>query len=254
MVSYAQNGEDVVLRRALGAPSGFYVDVGACEPTQDSVTRYFYDRGWSGINVEPQRHLYDKLVDERPRDVSVCCAIGTSSGSAWLVGFPGDDGLGTLDLEVAGQHDRFGKPSYRVQVQVRPLESVLEEHARRPIDFMKIDVEGREGDVLRSFDLDRWRPRALVVEATYPDTTRPTYDQWEALLTDAGYVRTLFDGLNCFYARATDHQGIEQLSAPANVFDQYVPYRFWRLMDDHARAALRRREVVPLQRGGPPAT
>jgi FkbM family methyltransferase len=252
MVSYAQNAEDVVLRRAFPGRAGFYVDVGACEPTRDSVTKHFYDRDWSGINVEPQQHLHARLAAERPRDVNLRCAIGTRPGTARLTAFPGDDGLGTLDDQVARQHEQFGKPSLSVQVEVRSLESVLESHAWGPIDFIKIDVEGREGDVLRSFDLDRWRPRALVIEATYPDTTSPTCGQWEDQLTEAGYVRTLFDGLNCFYARADDYLRADQLSVPANVFDQFVPYRYWRLLDAGARARLRQAEVVPRRRDPKP--
>jgi FkbM family methyltransferase len=238
MVSYAQNAEDVVLRRAFPADHGFYVDVGACYPTQDSLTKHFYDKGWSGINIEPQRHLCQLLAAERPRDVNLELAVGTRAGRVPLTTYPGDDGLGTVSDEVIREHQRHGRPAATVQVDVVRLESVLAQHVRQPIDFLKIDVEGAEGDVLESFDLARWRPRALVIEATFPDTTRPTYAAWEHHLLAAGYVRTLFDGLNCFYAQTDDRRLVELLSVPANVFDQFVPYRLWRLLDPAAKRAL----------------
>ena len=69
LISYAQNGEDVVLWRALSdVESGNYLDIGANDPQLFSVTRSFYDRGWSGLCVEPQAELVEKFRAERPRD------------------------------------------------------------------------------------------------------------------------------------------------------------------------------------------
>ena len=76
-VSYARNFEDVLLWRALrGVKNGFYVDVGAAHPDTNSVTRAFYDRGWSGINVEPTVELSLRLKAARPRDINVQIALG----------------------------------------------------------------------------------------------------------------------------------------------------------------------------------
>jgi FkbM family methyltransferase len=238
MVSYAQNAEDVVLRRAFRGDHGYYVDVGACHPVQGSLTKHFYDKGWSGINIEPQPHLCQLLAAERPRDVNLELAVGTHIGDVQLTTYPGDEGLGTINSDVAREHERDGRSSTTMPVEIVRLESVLERYVEQSIDFLKIDVEGSERDVLESFDLARWRPRVLVIEATFPDTPHPTYAAWEHHLSRAGYARTLFDGLNCFYVQSDDEQLIELLSVPANVFDQFVPYRFWRLLDAEAKRAL----------------
>src|SRR5579863_744930 len=75
LVSYAQNGEDVLLGRAFGwQTDGFYIDVGANHPVNDSVTKAFYDRGWRGINIEPGR-VFEKLAAMRPRDVNLPIAL-----------------------------------------------------------------------------------------------------------------------------------------------------------------------------------
>jgi hypothetical protein len=59
LVSYAQNREDILLRAFFDPKEvGFYVDVGAYDPDDDSVTRLFYDRGWRGINIEPQPNRF----------------------------------------------------------------------------------------------------------------------------------------------------------------------------------------------------
>ena len=70
-VSYSQNREDILLARALPGRTGFYIDVGAADPIEFSVTKLFYDRGWSGVNVEPQADYYRKLVADRPRDTNL---------------------------------------------------------------------------------------------------------------------------------------------------------------------------------------
>ena len=80
IISYAQNREDILLWRALrDLRKGFYIDVGAEDPTQDSVTRAFYERGWQGINVEPVQGHFDKLCTERPRDLTLQVAIGSGT-------------------------------------------------------------------------------------------------------------------------------------------------------------------------------
>ena len=108
IISHAQNGEDILLWRALCAiEEGFYVDVGAQDPTCDSVTRAFYDRGWRGINIEPVKNYFDKLCLERPRDITLQVAVGDRVGSGTLYEFP-NTGLSTLVEEVAFGHRARG--------------------------------------------------------------------------------------------------------------------------------------------------
>jgi hypothetical protein len=77
MISYAQNLEDVVLNRVFKSkPTGFYIDVGAHDPVEQSVTKYFHDLGWRGINIEPVRSSYWKFDKERPRDINLNLAVG----------------------------------------------------------------------------------------------------------------------------------------------------------------------------------
>ncbi|HUX70817.1 MAG TPA: FkbM family methyltransferase, partial [Cellulomonadaceae bacterium] len=84
-VSYAQNGEDVILWRTLGnRGSCVYVDVGAFHPTYDSVTRALYERGWRGVNIEPQPDRLAAFEAERPEDVNLSLAIGDEDGTALL--------------------------------------------------------------------------------------------------------------------------------------------------------------------------
>jgi len=81
MITYAQNFEDVLLARLFReVKQGFYIDVGAWHPTLHSVTKHFYDLGWSGINIEPIQHQHRLFVDERPRDINLNVAVADTPG------------------------------------------------------------------------------------------------------------------------------------------------------------------------------
>jgi hypothetical protein len=120
IVSYAQTHEDVLLWRALhNVHRGFYIDVGAHDPTLLSVTRAFYDHGWRGINVEPDPLYAEKLRKERPRDVTLEVALSHSPGMATLYEF-GDSGLSTLTKEIADGHMAAGSAA-RSRLRIRIL-------------------------------------------------------------------------------------------------------------------------------------
>ena len=80
VIAYSRNAEDVRLARVFDTSAGFYVDVGAGDPTEFSVTRLFYDRGWSVINIEPGP-AYERLAQQRPRDVNLRLAVGNAGGA-----------------------------------------------------------------------------------------------------------------------------------------------------------------------------
>ncbi|RKT51904.1 FkbM family methyltransferase [Saccharothrix australiensis] len=225
MISYAQNGEDVVLARLFhGRTDGRYVDVGAADAVEDSVTKHFYDLGWRGINVEPIPAQAERLRQARPGDVTLAVALGAHNGSATLHVVPDRSGWSTLDASLASAY-RSELAVEEVEVEVRTLADVLDEHPG-PVDFLKIDVEGAEQVVLEGADWSRHRPRVVVVEATEPGSPTPNHAGWEPLVLAAGYRCALFDGLNRFYARADDEEALSVLSAPANVFDRYVRAEF----------------------------
>ncbi len=198
-VSYAQNAEDVLLWRALhDIDGGFYVDVGANDPERDSVTCAFYQRGWSGINIEPVAAYFERLRRDRPRDVNLRIAAGAAAGERDFFEVP-DTGLSTLDAVVASRHRAAGRPVVQTRIAARPLRDVLAEHAAGDIHFLKIDVEGAEADVLAGADLRKQRPWIIVVESTSPLTRLATYEEWEPALLACGYRFAHSDGLNRFY-------------------------------------------------------
>jgi FkbM family methyltransferase len=224
MISYAQNAEDVILNRAFrDQAKGFYIDVGAAHPEVDSVTKLFYDRGWSGINVEPGAEYFGSLSQQRPRDLNLKVALSSKRGKATLYKIPPYMGLSSLHRdEVFTLGTSLPKTSQTSEeVDIRTLKDLCEEFVQGSIDFLKVDVEGEERSVLEGGDFTRFRPRVIVVESTKPMTPVENHGGWEPLLLDAGYFFCAFDGLNRFYVRSEDQALRDVLRLPANVFDQY---------------------------------
>ena len=249
-VSYAQNLEDVLLWRALGAvEAGFYVDVGASDATRLSVTRAFYERGWRGVNVEPLPEAAAALLEARPGDVTVQAAVGDASAEArfYRVTVEGQTGLSTLDAAEAAQGAATGAAVEAIDVPVRTLASICAEHVRGPVHFLKIDVEGAEAAVLRGADFSAVRPWIVLVEATAPMSGVSSEAAWEPDLLSAGYRFVWFDGLNRFYV-AEEHAGLARhFTVPPNVFDHYVPFHPG-LEATAALAESRKAEIERLER------
>jgi FkbM family methyltransferase len=229
IVSYAQNREDVVLWRALGhIPDGRYVEVGANHPREDSVSFTFYQHGWSGLTVEPVQQFADLHRALRPRDVLVQAAITNDDvASVTLHSIP-DTGLSTLVDSVSDQHAGAGIQHVDITVPAARLDVLLEDNGwdGRQIHFLLIDVEGAERSVLESVDLARWAPWVLVIEATAPNSTAPTHQEWEHLVVAAGYEFCLFDGLSRFYVHPAHAEELRAvLSYPACILDGYTTHQ-----------------------------
>lgn len=230
-VSYAQHGEDVLLARAFGAqPTGFWVDVGANDPELDSVTKAFSLRGWRGVNVEPQPALYRRLVALRPQDVNLDVALSSAGGFVELEEVEGAPGLSTVEGGLAERYRAQGRRVTRRRVPCRTLAEVCEAHCVGvTIDFLKVDVEGHEGDVLAGGDFQRFRPRVVMVEVGQGA------DAWRAQLGRWGYRFAVADGVNDTFVREEDADLAPKLAAPPGLGDHFI-------RAEHARRVIEGRE------------
>lgn len=230
VTSYAQNFEDVMLARAFPGAEGFYVDVGANDPDIDNVTRVFYERGWSGINIEPLSANMQALRKKRTRDINLEIAVGEQDGSITFYEIGKWHGYSTTDPAVVEQHRRDGLEVIEREVPLRKLSDVLDEHAKgKAIDFLKIDVEGTELSVLRGLDLRRHRPKIILLESKMPvtihmvdrvDEVPDRAGEYTAYLAPFGYRFVYHDGLNAFFV-AEEHRALEKAFArPPGTFDR----------------------------------
>lgn len=234
--SFAQNGEDVILNRVLaGVEKGFYVEVGANHPRIDSVSRSFYDRGWSGIAVEPNPYYAALYRAERPRDRTIEAAVTDSAESSITLHLIEGTGLSTVMDAVSVDHARNGMKIVDVTVPTIRLDEVIIANGLDAVEiqFLLIDTEGAELQVLQSIDLTSVRPWILIVEATAPGSPTATHATWEPLVLDAGYHLCLFDGLSRFYVSSEKKEELaEHLSYPVCVFDDFLTIEQLRLLED----------------------
>jgi FkbM family methyltransferase len=235
-ISYAQNYEDLMLWRALKhVERGTYIDVGANDPTIDSVTCAFYKQGWHGINIEPLHIHFDDLVRERPHDINLLCAVGSSSGEAeiWECDVRG---WATLSKKIVEQHTAEGHMGVFHKVPMFTLTEICTKYVTGEIHFLKIDVEGLEKSVLEGMNFSIFRPWIVVVEAIKPNTTIEVYQEWEDLLLKANYCLAYKDGINRFYLAQEHEELLASFEYPPNMLDNFIRF-------DHMESELRSRQV-----------
>ena len=200
-LSYAQRFEDFHLWRCFdGAERGFYIDIGAGHPVYDNVSFAFYLAGWRGITVEPNPALAELGRAVRPRDQLHQVLVGAAPGEATLYLQRQFHGLSTTIAEHAETAEKeTGLRAEPLSLPVTTLAALCEQHAPESFEFLKVDVEGAEADVLRGADFARFRPKVIVVEAIKPLSLAPAWDEWEPLLSRHGYACVWDDELNRYY-------------------------------------------------------
>lgn len=164
--SYTPFGEDVIIDKLLNEKKqGFYVDIGAHDPSHFSITKRFYDKGWRGINIEPHPYNAKKFKKERGYDTNL--NIGIANKNVYLEFFKFENkSLSTFSAKVAKSRQKFG---YRLveaeKIKVTTLRDVLSKYAPNTIvDFFNIDTEGFDDQVLKSNDWVHFRPKVLCIE------------------------------------------------------------------------------------------
>lgn len=167
-LSFSQEGEDLVLARLFEnqTKSGFFVDIGAHHPVRYSNTYYFYRRGWTGLNVDALPGSAKLFRRMRPKDISVESGIGAKEGVLTYFAF-NEPALNTFSEQEAAKKNH---PPYhiinKVQLPIMTLAQLLDRHLPKDkaIDFMTVDVEGLDHEVIASNDWNRYRPKVLLVE------------------------------------------------------------------------------------------
>jgi len=163
---FSQYGEDALIFAALNpTTSGFYVDVGAHNPTRGSNTYRLYRFGWSGITIEPNPDPEAKFKRLRPRDKHLNIGVSQAGGELLYHHYANSVFNTFSSTQVAKLSATGLVHSHARTVQTRPLADILSEHASgRHIDFMSVDCEGFDLEVLRSSNIDTLQPTAVLVE------------------------------------------------------------------------------------------
>jgi FkbM family methyltransferase len=177
----------------FGGVKGFFVEVGANDPREGSQTWHLEQAGWIGILIEPQPDLAAKLRALRRANVfAVACSSPQNAGRSSPLHVAGP--MSALDR---GLMSPGTKPEAVIQVPIRTLDDILiEAQAPAPLDFLSVDVEGHEIEVLRGFDFARWRPRLILLEDHVANLDKHRF------LRAAGYRLVRRTGFNGWYVPA----------------------------------------------------
>lgn len=190
--------EDKRLRRLIGEKDpGIYVDIGAWHPQLYSNSYHFHKRRWWGINVEPTDYYFALLEKERLYDINLCHAVGSKveERDFFIVW---NTCLSTFNEEYARKAAaECATCVSKKRVSVVTLEWIYDQYLQDypTVDFLTIDVEGSEKEVLLGNNWNKFRPRFICIEATYP----PTYLAWESIILENGYTFVEDDSVNRYY-------------------------------------------------------
>jgi FkbM family methyltransferase len=167
--SWSQEGEDKILSRIFERKkNGFYVDIGAHHPKRFSNTFLLYNRGWQGINIDAMPGSMRAFQKTRPRDINLELGIGEEQSTLDYYVF-NEPALNSFSRELSEKEHAADSSFFInkvIKVKVMPLSDILKQYLPdgQNIDFMSIDVEGLDLQVLKSNDWTKYRPSYVLAE------------------------------------------------------------------------------------------
>ena len=192
---HSQGKEDLLITCLLDLKEpGFYLDIGAHHPVKLNNTYHLYQAGWRGICIEPNEDLVNNFKRSRPQDTVLNIAVSNFEGEA-------DFYMGQYSVHSSLQENNNTNLSKR-KVPVRKLESILDEKEITDIDFLSVDTEGTEVDVLEGLNLKRYRPRLILAEYNTSSRANLTLQPY---LLENGYHLIFINTWNMLFSRDVEH-------------------------------------------------
>ena len=197
---YSQNGEDFLLDQIFkGKPNGFFVEIGCLEGIVFSNTYAFEKKGWKGICVEAHNGFIAELRRNRNGSTVIHCAVGEADKDNVTFYANKIGSLSTLDKKMEDRWNQTHKSFFygfeEQIVNMRTLTTIFDENKVSSIDFISLDIEGYEVEALLGLDLNKYRPRLMVIE--YKDEEHK--NRLEAILSPQGYIHLSTLNENMFY-------------------------------------------------------
>lgn len=182
---YSQDKQDAYLENNIfkGYKNGFYVDVGAHDGVSFNNTLYFEkNNNWSGINIEPIKKVFDNLVINRPNNINLNCAVCNNDGETEFLCNTGytemlsgiKDNFDVRHLyRIQNENIHMGSTTEVIKVNTKKLETIFDENNVSHINYLSIDVEGSEFEVIKSINFDKVFIDVIGFENNYIDTSIP---------------------------------------------------------------------------------
>ena len=201
--SYSQQGEDLIIDKLLNyKKKGTYIDIGAFDPVRLSNTKRFYEKGWKGVNIEPDYNNYLKFVKLRPNDINLNIGISNKKDILKFFRFNVD----TLSTFSKQEAEKYKKQGYKlletIDVEVRTLSSIFSDVLKtNKIDFLSVDTEGYDLEVLKSNDWNKYRPKIVCVETLIHSVNNEKMISKDIIkfLKQNGYKEVADTGINTIF-------------------------------------------------------
>ena len=154
---FGEFGEDIFINRVLkNINKGKYVDVGCYHPYKGSLTYKLYDRGWNGINIDISKTSIDLFNISRKKDINLNLAISDFDGETYY--------YENSPINQQNSLIQTNDSQKKIKIQCFTLDTVLKNKDLEEFDFLNIDLEGNELEVLKGFNLKKFKPKLITIE------------------------------------------------------------------------------------------
>ena len=212
-LSFSQFGEDVIAGLCFSRGfKGFYVDVGAFHPMSLSNTYNFYRQGWRGVAIDANPEVAGLFARFRPQDVFVHSAVGRDKGQIEMALFA-EGAFNCSSDQIASVPEDVRKTMRLIKVPLNTLAAILASQNVREVDFLSIDCEGNDLNVLLSNDWSRWRPKVICVEDHAEDWQQSETVRFLGSVSYTLKYRAVFSSIFIPEQIAGEHSGSRGLQA-----------------------------------------
>lgn len=194
-ISYSQCGEDLIVDfifTTLKIKSPSYLDIGAHHPYYLSNTAFFYLKNSFGVSVEPDPYLFKTIKEERPNEISLNVGVGLKTGEQadfYIMNVP------TLNTFSKAEAERYASYSDKkikeiIKLPLLTVNQIIETNFKgKTPNFISLDVEGMDMEIIKSFDFDKYRPEVFCIETlTYTeDNTEEKLNNIIEFMLNKGY-------------------------------------------------------------------
>ena len=159
--SYSFGGCDLLIDYIFKSKKrGFYLDIGCQHPISNNNTYLLYKRGWSGMNIDLDPKNIRLFNLERPKEINICKCVSSNNSEKDLFFFHPGSPINSLEKKTTKNKSNFSLK----KIKTFTLNSILEDHKIRHIDYFNLDVEGHEIDILKNFNIKYYKPKVISVE------------------------------------------------------------------------------------------
>ena len=191
---YAEFAEDVMVNRILKKiKKGFYVDIGAYHPYKGSLTYNLYNRKWNGMNLDISKSSIDLFNIARPSDININCAVSEFNGETYYY----ENSPINQQNSLISQDDNQKK----IKIQSYKLSEILKMQNINSVDYINIDTEGNELEVLMGIDFDKINPTLFTIEDNSFDLNNEIKKKKIIFLKEKNYELINIIGVTMFFVK-----------------------------------------------------